>query len=247
MAPGERPRPLIVAHRGASADAPEHTLAAYDAAVAQGADFLELDVRLSADGQLVVIHDARLERTTDGRGEVQEYTLQALKRLDAGGWFRPSFRGQRIQTVTELIERFRSRVRFAIELKEGSAISPGIEERLVSILQIYDVTEQVLVLSFDHGALRKVREMDPELRTGALVAGPLRDLATLTGLGINAVGIEAAAATDHDVKRCLTEGLECFVWVVNDVESARRYARARVTGLVTDRPGLICQALLGVV
>ena len=245
MAPGERPRPLIVAHRGASTDAPEHTLAAYDAAVAQGADFLELDVRLSADGQLVVIHDARLERTTDGRGEVQEYTLQALKRLDAGGWFRPSFRGQRIQTVTELIERFRSRVRFAIELKEGSAISPGIEERLVSILQIYDVTEQVLVLSFDHGALRKVREMDPELRTGALVAGPVENLETLADLGITAVGLQADYATDQDVRRCLAEGFGCFVWVVNDTESARRYARLDVTGLITDCPGLLRRALTG--
>ena len=154
MNPADSPRPLIVAHRGASTEAPEHTLAAYEAAIREQADMIELDVRLSADGQLVVIHDERLERTTDGRGFVREYTLQALKRLDAGSWFGRSFEGQRIQTLTELLERFRDRVRFAIELKEGSSVSPGIEERLVSILQIYDMTGQVLVFSFDHNALR---------------------------------------------------------------------------------------------
>ena len=245
MNPIDAPRPLIVAHRGASAEAPEHTLAAFEAAVAQEADLIELDVRLSADGQLVVIHDEQLERTTDGRGLVREYTLQALKRLDAGGWFGRAFRGQRIQTLTELLERFRDRVRFAIELKEGSDISQGIEERLVSLLQIYDMTAQVWVFSFDHRALRKVHQMDPEIRTGALLVGRLLNLGALFNEAINALCLQAELTTERDVEACLRAGLECFVWVVNDAEAARRYAKAGVTGLITDRPGLIRRALLG--
>ncbi len=243
MNPIDVSRPLIVAHRGASAEAPEHTLAAYEAAIRQQADMIELDVRLSADGQLVVIHDERLERTTDGRGEVRGYTLQALKRLDAGSWFGRSFQGQRIQTVTELIERFRDRVRFAIELKEGSSVSPGIEECLVSILQIYDVTDQVLVLSFDHHALRKVHEMDPEIRTGALLVGRLLNPERLADASIQALCLQAELTTERDVEACLRAGLQCFVWVVNEAEAARRYAKAGATGLITDRPGLIRQAL----
>ena len=243
MKPVQASRPLIVAHRGASAEAPEHTLAAYEAASVQGADLIELDVRLSADDQLVVIHDERLERTTDGRGLVREYTLQALKRLDAGSWFGRSFKGQRIQTLTELLERFRGRARFAIELKEGSAISPGIEERLVSILQIYDMTGQVLVFSFDHNALRKIHEMDPEIKTGALIVGRLLNPGVLADPAITALCLQAELTTERDVEACLRAGLQCFVWVVNEAETARRYAKAGATGLITDRPGLIRRAL----
>jgi glycerophosphoryl diester phosphodiesterase len=114
---GPGPRPLLIAHRGAPAVAPEHTIPAYEAAIAAGADALELDVHLSADDQLVVIHDARLERTTDGRGLVREYTTRQLKRLDAGGWFGRRFRGQRIQTLSEVLERFGT--------ARGSASSSG--------------------------------------------------------------------------------------------------------------------------
>ena len=99
-------RPLVVAHRGAPTVAPEHTIPAYEAALQAGADALELDVHLSADDQLVVIHDGTLERTTNGTGSVREDTLQRLKRLDSGRWFGRPFRGQRIQTVSEVIERF---------------------------------------------------------------------------------------------------------------------------------------------
>jgi glycerophosphoryl diester phosphodiesterase len=243
ITPADRSRPLVVAHRGASAEAPEHTLAAYEAAVAQQADMIELDVHLSADDQLVVIHDERLERTTDGRGLVREHSLQALKRLDAGGWFAPAFRGQRIQTLTELLERFRDRVRFAIELKSGSDFAPGIEERLVSILQIYDMTARVLVLSFDHHALRKVHQMDPDIRTGALFVGRLLNPGALSDPAVNALCLQAEVTTERDVEGCLRSGLQCFVWVVNEAEAARRYARAGVTGLITDRPGLLRRAL----
>src|SRR3989442_1449681 len=109
-----RSRPLVVAHRGASARAPEHTIAAFELAVASGADALELDVHLSKDGQPVVIHDFTLERTTDGSGLIAEHTVRALKRLDAGRWHDEAFRGQRVQTLAEVLERFRERTRFVI-------------------------------------------------------------------------------------------------------------------------------------
>ncbi|MGH7374824.1 MAG: glycerophosphodiester phosphodiesterase family protein, partial [Candidatus Rokuibacteriota bacterium] len=95
-------RPLVIAHRGASADAPENTIAAFELAVEQGADGIELDVHLSADEHPVVIHDFTLERTTDGAGPVSEHTVRELKRLDAGGWRDRRFRGQRVQTLQEV-------------------------------------------------------------------------------------------------------------------------------------------------
>lgn len=233
-------RPLLIAHRGAPAIAPEHTIPAYEAAIAAGADALELDVHLSADDQLVVIHDARLERTTDGRGLVRDYTTQQLKRLDAGGWFARRFRGQRIQTLSEVLERFRDRVAFGIELKAGSDLYPAIEERLLTLLQIYDVLDRTLVTSFDHHALRKCRDLDPDVRTGALVVGRLLAPAALAPAGVlNALCLRADLITVRDVAAAREAGLDCYAWVVDDPATARQLVEWGIAGIVTDRPDLI--------
>ena len=233
-------RPLLVAHRGASEVAPEHTIAAYEAALQAGADALELDVHLSADDQLVVIHDDRLDRTTDGRGAVRDYTVQQLKRLDAGRWFSRAFRGQRIQTLSEVLERFRDRAAFGVELKGGSDFYPGIEERLLTLLGIYEVVDRTLVASFDHHALRKCRDLDPEVRLGALVRNRLLNPATLAPRGVlNAVCLPADLTTERDVAACRDTGLDGYVFVVNDPFAARRFAEWGVAGLITDRPDLL--------
>ncbi len=233
-------RPLLIAHRGAPTVAPEHTIPAYEAAVAAGADVLELDVHLSADDQLVVIHDGRLERTTDGRGHVREYTTQQLKRLDAGRWFGRRFRGQRIQTLSEVLERFRERVAFGIELKAGSDFYPGIEERLLTLLQLYEVADRTLVASFDHHALRKCRDLDPDVRTGALVVGRLLAPAALAPRGVlTAVCLHAELTTARDVAAVREAGLECYTWVVNDPAAALRLAEWGAAGIVSDRPDLL--------
>jgi glycerophosphoryl diester phosphodiesterase len=226
--------------------APEHTIPAYEAAVAAGADALELDVHLSADDQLVVIHDARLERTTDGRGLVREHTAQQLKRLDAGRWFGRRFRGQRLQLLGEVLERFRDRVAFAVELKAGSDVYPGIEERLVTLLQLYDVADRTLVASFDHHALRRCREVDPDVRTGALVVARLLAPAALAPPGVlTALCLPAELVTAPDVAAVRQAGLDCYVWVVNDAAVAARFVGWGVAGLVTDRPDLLRPVLDG--
>jgi glycerophosphoryl diester phosphodiesterase len=239
-------RPLLIAHRGAPTVAPEHTIAAYEAAIAAGADVLELDVHLSADDQLVVIHDTRLERTTDGRGLVREHTAQQLKRLDAGRWFGRRFRGQRLQLLGEVLERFRDRVAFAVELKAGSDVYPGIEERLVTLLQLYDVADRTLIASFDHHALRRCREVDPDVRTGALVVARLIAPATLAPPGVlTALCLQAELVSAADVAAVREAGLDCYVWVVNDAADAARLAGWGVAGLVTDRPDLLRPVLDG--
>src|ERR1700736_62812 len=172
-------RPLVIAQRGASADAPENTIAAFELALDQGADGIELGVHLSQDEHPIVIHDFTLERTTDGAGPVSAHTVRELKRLDAGGWRDRRFRGQRVQTLQEVLERFRDRTRFWVELKGGAAVYPGLEERIVSTIEIYDVVDRVLVQSFDPGTLATVRRLNPEIRIGALVARAPLDLAPL--------------------------------------------------------------------
>ncbi|MBI3629343.1 MAG: glycerophosphodiester phosphodiesterase [Candidatus Rokubacteria bacterium] len=213
----------MIAHRGASAYAPENTLAAFELAVAQGADMLELDVHLTADDQPVIIHDDTLGRTTTGRGRVRDHSLQALKRLDAGAWRGGNFRGQRLQSLPEVLERFRDRIGFAVELKAGSARYPGIEERVVSLLEVYGVVGRALVLAFDHAALPAVRALNPELGRVALVDSVPRP-SILRG---------------PRVRAAREAGLDVYVWTVNDPTLMDRLIGWEVTGIITDAPDVL--------
>jgi glycerophosphoryl diester phosphodiesterase len=224
---------LIVAHRGATAVAPEHTIPAYEAAVTAGADALWLDVQESADEQLVVVHDTRLERTTNGRGRVRERTVRELKRLDAGRWFGWRFRGQRIQTLSEVLERFRDRVGFVVELRGGSDVYPGIEERALGLLHLYGAAGRTLVASYDHHALARCRALDGDVRLGACVRGRLLAPAALAPPGIlTTLCLDAGLALERDVAACRAAGLECYVGVATDAEDARRLTGWQPTALV---------------
>ncbi|HKZ05967.1 MAG TPA: glycerophosphodiester phosphodiesterase family protein [Methylomirabilota bacterium] len=238
-------RPLVIAHRGASAVAPEHTIAAFERALELGADGLQLDVHLSRDDQPVVIHDYTLERTTDGAGAVRALTVRELKRLDAGRWFGGGFEGQRLQTLQEVLERFRERTRFWIELRGGSALYPGLEERVVGLLEVYDVLARSLVQSDDVGALRMMRSLSRDIRLGMLVAyrrfDPVADLAP----GLNAVCPSAAMLGEAERTAIRAAGRECHVWTVNEPVLVDRLVEWRADGLITDRPELVRARLDG--
>jgi glycerophosphoryl diester phosphodiesterase len=242
--PARTPRPLVIGHRGASADAPENTIAAFELALEQGADGIELDVHLSRDGQPVVIHDFTLERTTDGAGPVSELGVRELKRLDAGGWWDRRFRGQRLQTLPEVLERFRERARFWIELKAGSALYPGIEERVVSTIEIYDVLDRVLVQSFDLDAIARVRALNREVRVGALLGQAPLDRGLLQPGVADAICPGAHVLTETMLGDIREAGRDCYVWTVNEPAQMDRLVEWGVTGIITDRPGLL-QARLG--
>jgi glycerophosphoryl diester phosphodiesterase len=169
---------VIIAHRGASGHAPEHTFAAYDRALEMGAHFIEQDLQQTADGELVVIHDDTLDRTTDGSGPVSALTLQQLRELDAGSWFHPSFAGERVPALDEVFARYGDGARYYIETKAPSASLPSspasprtdrMEERLVELIAAHGLSEparerwQVVIQSFSADSLRAVRELDPGL------------------------------------------------------------------------------------
>jgi glycerophosphoryl diester phosphodiesterase len=234
---------MVIAHRGASADAPENTIAAFELALEQGADGIELDVHLSADGHPVVIHDFTLERTTDGAGPVSNQRVRDLKRLDAGGWRDRRFRGQRVQTLQEVLERFRDRARFWVELKGGSRLYPGIEERVVSMLEIYDVVDRALVQSFDHDAIARARSLSREIRLGLLVEQTPMP-AALLGPGIaNAICPHVDLMTESLRTAIREAGLECYVWTVNEPALVDRLVSWAVNGIITDRPGVLSARL----
>jgi glycerophosphoryl diester phosphodiesterase len=165
------PDVAIIAHRGASGHAPEHTFAAYDRAVAMGADYLEQDLQVTADGELVVMHDPTLDRTTDGSGPVAAHTLEQIQQLDAGSWFGPEFAGERVPTLDQVLTRYGHAQRYYIETK-----APEIEERLVALLARHGLIEpaaatwQVLIQSFSQASLRTIERLEPRLPRIQLVS-----------------------------------------------------------------------------
>ena len=235
---------LNIAHRGASALAPENTIAASERAVELGADVIELDLHMSQDGELVVIHDDTLDRTTDGSGPVHQRSLAELMRLDAGRWFGKGFAGQRIPRLDEVLDRFAGKVQLALEVKASSAFFPGIEEKVVSALRRHSAIGQAAVASFDHYALQRLKEIEPALRTAALLVGRPVSLSALAGPAkANGLALEASFVTKTEVEACRAAGLQIVVWVVNEPAQMRHFINLGVDGIITDRPDLLHLAL----
>ena len=233
------PVPLVIAHRGASAAAPENTIAAFERALTDGADAIQLDVHLSRDDHPVVIHDPTLERTTNGWGPVRGHTMRELKRLDAGAWRGAAFAGQRLQTLQEVLERFRGRTKFWIELKGGPDLYPDVEERIVGLLEVYDVIDEALVQTFDPAALARLRAFSRELSLGAVLArGPL-DVERDVPPAASAVcpSAEILGAPEREAIR--RSGRQCHVWTVNEPALMDRLVDWSVDGIITDRPDLL--------
>ena len=233
--------PLVIGHGGAAADAPDHTIAALELALAEGADGVALVVHLTRDGHPVVMRDFSIDRTTDGRGPVREHTVRELKRLDAGGWHGRRFRGQRVQTLQEVLERFRERTRFWLELSAGSDVYPGIEERVVGMVEIYDVVDRALIHSADRGALARCHGFNRDLRLGLSGAPALPD--ELPVDQVQAVCLPAEALTETAAATVRRAGLECYAWTANEPVEIDRLVRLGVDGIVTDRPGALRRRL----
>lgn len=168
------------------ARAPENTLSAFQRALAAGVDMVELDVQLTSDGEVVVMHDPDLRRTTDGSGTVREASLEEVRRLDAGSWFGAQFRGERVPTLAEVLDWARGRVYLQIELKPYGARADVLCERVVQLIRERKMQDQVMLLSFDHHVLRWCKQMAPDIITGAICQARL----------IDPVGVVRMAAAD---------------------------------------------------
>lgn len=169
-------KPVIIAHRGASAKAPENTMPAFRKALELGAGGIELDVQLSRDGRVVVIHDERIDRTSSQKGWVKDLTLEELRVPDFGSWFSPEFRGVTIPTLDEVLELLsQGDTLLNIELKNGPVFYPGIEDAVLALVKKYNMIEKVIISSFNHYSLMEVKKLRPEIRTGLLYMEGLVD------------------------------------------------------------------------
>ena len=250
--------PLVIAHRGSSAALPEHTRAAYLQAIAEGADGLECDVRLTRDGHLVCIHDALVDRTSDGHGRVSAATLAELNALNYSRW-RGVEAGPGILTLDELLRLALAAgrpMRLLIETKHPSRYGGAVEERLVAQLQRYGLGTAagaasagvaVTVMSFSPLAVRRMRALAPEVPTVFLFefAPPaVRDGRVPFGANLIGPGLKAVRARPDLVRRAHERGHEVFVWTVNRPEDVDLMVSLEVDGIISDRPADV-RALLG--
>jgi glycerophosphoryl diester phosphodiesterase len=233
---------LRVGHRGAKGHAPENTLASFNRAVELGVNAVETDVHLSRDGEVMLIHDHTVDRTTDGHGYVKDMTAAELKMLDAGGWYGPEFAGQRILTLAELLAWAKGRVGVAIEIKNGPIYYPGIAEKVVRLVRQHDMARQALLLSFDHLVLREARMIAPEIAAGILYVGRLVDpVAAARAAGADAIHPQWAFVTPDLVQAAHAAGLAVSPWCPNDLPTLRRLSEMGVDSVGTDYPELFDQ------
>jgi len=238
---GSRSAPLVMARGGAANVAPTHTIAALEAALEIGADAFWLAIHLSKDGHLVVLGDPSLDRVTDGRGQVGALTVRELKRLDAGGWMAPRFRGQRIQTLPEVLERFRGRTHFWLELAnvEGpssTSPSPTIEEKVISTLEIYDAVAVSVVACARRQSLARLRAWNVEVGLAAVwTGGPLQEALPEAGVA-RALCVEDRLVTTDTLARIRAAGLECHVQIDDEPVLTDRLIVLGVDGIITGRP-----------
>ncbi|WP_211748570.1 glycerophosphodiester phosphodiesterase [Paenibacillus sp. Marseille-Q4541] len=230
--------PLIIAHRGAKGEAPENTIAAFELALEQGCDAFELDIHLSQDGEIMVIHDDTVNRTTNGEGKVKDMTFSELRMLDAGQWFDSSYEGQVIPTLKEVFDLAPDHLIINVEIKGG--ISEGVEEKLLALLEDYDMFERVVVSSFHFDSLRTLESLNPEVKTGLLYTQNFACPKQLPeAAGVNAYSLHPyfIQLEEGDYDSVQQEGVQIFAWTVNEVVDMQKLLEIGIDGIITDYPG----------
>lgn len=238
-------RILVWGHRGASGYAPENTLPAFQKAVELGADGIELDVQLTKDGELIVMHDEKVNRTTDGKGWVKDFTLEELKALNANKHF-PEYGVVQVPTLKEVLELMKPTGRtINIEIKTGEILYQGIEEKVVELVHEMEMEEVVLYSSFNHYTCLKLRELCPDAYIGFLyMDGPIRMAEYTRKYGGDALhpalyNLQYPTA----LPEAREEGLDINVWTVNEEAYVRMCMDADVNAVITNYPDMALKVL----
>jgi glycerophosphoryl diester phosphodiesterase len=241
--------PEIFAHRGARCAAPENTLPAFAAALDMGADGIELDVHCTADGQLVVIHDFSVNKTTDGQGEVSRMCFAEIARLDAGSHFAPAFAGTRVPTLEAVLDLVGSRCRINIEIKSMNLYAHDASDAVAAVIRQRSLYEQVIVSSFNPITLIKMRHLDARILLGMLYDDKMPPFFRQFW-----AGPPLLPQAQHPQHRLVDAeymgwaraiGAQVNTWTVNDPTEAQRLAALGVTTLITDVPDVLIASLSG--
>ena len=240
----------VIAHRGFSGEAPENTTAAFRRAIEVGADMIELDVLLSRDGELVVIHDDTLDRTTDGSGRVADHTLEELSRLDAGSWFAPEFAGERIPTLEEVLRLAHGRILVNIEIKTEAVTGEaegGVVDKTLALVERLGMRDRIVISSFDPRALAHARALDPTIATASLRSSrhhaESSPAEVMESVGSQAFNLSRNEVSREVVEACHALGRPVAVYTVNEESEMRRLVELGVDALFTDHPDRLLHLL----
>jgi len=224
----------IMGHRGAAATEPENTLRSFSRALEMGVAAVELDVQLTKDGRLAVIHDATVDRTTNGRGRVKDFTLAELQKLDAG-------QGEHIPGLEEVVELVRGRGHLAVELKQ-----PEAAPALLRLCREGCLFEDIRVISFWHPAIKALREQEPRLRVGVLMVGCPADPGGLAKAALADILVLNYQYVNRElVQAAHQEGLKVIAWNIDDPETLEPYLDMNLDAICSNRPGEIIGYLRG--
>jgi len=241
------PRPAVIAHRGASAYAPENTLAAFKLALQQGADAIELDAKLSVDGQVVVIHDQTVDRTTLGSGRVKNLRLNELRRLDAGSHFDITFQGEPIPTLEEVFRAVGQLTYINVELTNYSSLNDNLPEKVAELVRQYRLQQRVIFSSFNPIALVRIRRQIPEAPIGLLATPGRTGILARSWVGCllkyQSLNVETNDASADLVKRIHRQGRRVFAYTSNSEDNLRRLFELSIDGVFTDDPVLALNIL----
>jgi len=213
----------VIAHRGASFLEPENTIRAVERAVKMGADFVEVDVRVSKDNKLVVMHDPDINRTTDGKGLVKDYTVQELKNFDAGD-------GETVPTLDEIITCVKDRIGLVIEIKE-----PGTEVKILEKIDENNL-ENVILTSFYHKSIKNARKTDPSVDAGIIfTCQPVDVNQMVSNAGANIIFPSYRYMNEDMVKQAQNKGISVYPWTIDDPEIFEKFVEMGVDGIVTNK------------
>ncbi len=240
----------ITGHRGAGGLAPENTLAAIDTGLSLGADRIEVDVRQTKDGNVVCLHDDKIDRTTNGKGFVNKFTYHQLSKFDAGSWFSSRFKDEIIPSLEQVLKRTLNKALLLIEIKDGDEIYPGIEKKVVDLINKYQAQSWTIVHSFNDSVLFRIHKIDPGIKLHKLLIADFPFLYLLYDGNFRIIKLENYSFVDEfsvflpfTTKRFIRHvhkmNKKVNVWTVNDEYKINRLINLGVDGIITDYPNYV--------
>ncbi len=225
----------VCAHRGASIDAPENTMAAFEKAIENMADYIELDVQLTKDGEVVVMHDSSALRTTGVDENISNMTYREVKKLDAGSWYSNEYAGEKVPSLMEVLELAQGKIKLNIELKPSDD-GYNLAKNTVKLIEKYNMVDDCVITSFSSSALRAVKTLNPDIKAGYILSvayGDFYDMANIDFFSIN-----ASFLSKRTVDAIHNSGKQVYAWTVNNKESIKNLTNKGVDGIITDKPVL---------
>ncbi len=245
----------VIAHRGASGNAPENTISSIKLALEMHVDMIEIDVHLSKDSVPVVIHDETLSRTTNGNGNVKDYSIKELKKLDAGKWFSEKYINEQIPTLEEVLEQTKGKCILLIEIKNGSSIYPNIEKIILNIIKDKNAENDCIIQSFDDEVILNLENQNCSVQLQKLVTGNIRFLpfhlvdskikfgSIYRYKNVSAINLNFKYVNKVVVNKIHAAGQKTFCWTVNKNKDMIRLIDCGVDGIITNYPEKLIEIL----